>query len=72
VTEDERLELLRRMVTMQGTMRSLVDYVDAVAAECDKSGEKGLAFSIYMIREALSAYSSQVVRYSKKVLLEEE
>lgn len=71
MTEGERVELIRRMVEMQGTMRTLIEYVGVVAAECDDIGEKGLAFSIYMIRESLAVYSSQVLKYTRKVLEED-
>jgi hypothetical protein len=72
VTEEERIDTIRRMVHTQKTMRTLMEYVEAVAEHCDIAGEKGLALSIFMIRESLAAYSAAVVRYTKKLLEEED
>ena len=66
MTEDERLDLMRRMLAAQRTIRSLMDYLDGVAGECDDDDQKGMAFSIYMIREALAVYSLEMVAYTRK------
>jgi hypothetical protein len=45
-----------------------MDYLDGVAGECDDDDQKGMAFSIYMIREALAVYSLEMVAYTRKHL----
>jgi len=71
MTEEERLDLIRRMLAAQRTIRSLMDYLDGVAGECDGDDQKGMAFSIYMIREALAVYSLEMVSYTRKHLGDE-
>jgi hypothetical protein len=72
MTGKDRLDTIRRMVDTQKTMRTLMEYVESVAEHCDIAGEKGLALSILMIRESLAVYSKEVVKYTKKLLEEDD
>jgi len=68
VTNEERIELLDRVASSQRTIRALIEIVDEQAAVMAAAGEPGTAFSIYMIRESLAVYSSQLSRYLRKHL----
>lgn len=72
MTKSERVELIRRLFASQRAIKDLTEHLDSAADMFRHDGESGLAFSVLMIRESLSSYSSCLVRYARKHLGEED
>ena len=72
MTPSEKADIMRRLMVMQDTLRTLMDAADAQGYLCDSAGAKGLAFAIYMMRESLSVYSAELDKWVKHYIAGEE
>lgn len=59
-------EFCRRMISMQQSLRTLMEAVGEQAAVADAADEKALALSILMLREAIGEYATQLNRFSAR------
>jgi hypothetical protein len=72
MTNDEKVDVLRRLLAMQQTLRTVMEAVETQGQLCDSAGAKGLAFSVYMLRESLAAYSKELNRWVEGYLAEDD
>jgi hypothetical protein len=72
MTPSEKADVLRRLVAMQQTLRTVMESVEMQAQLCDSVGAKGLAFSVFMLQEALAVYSTELGRWVKDYIAGEE
>jgi hypothetical protein len=64
--EPDRVEVIKKLVGVQNTIRDLIDHVNDYAFACNEMGAHGVAFSIYMISESLHVYSKEVRKLIRK------
>lgn len=68
MTPDERADVAMRLIAMQGTLRTLMEAASTQAELCHEAGASGLAFSIFMLEEALRGYSKALGRWVADIL----
>jgi hypothetical protein len=56
----ERLDIARRLMAMQASLRAVMEVAELQGQVCDAAGESGLAFAVYMLKESIGAYSKQL------------
>ena len=56
----DRVEIARRLMAMQGSLRAVMDAAEVQGQICDAAGESGLAFAVFMLKESIAAYSKQL------------
>lgn len=56
----ERLDIARRLMAMQASLRAVMEVAELQGQICDAAGESGLAFAVYMLKESIGAYSKQL------------
>jgi hypothetical protein len=56
----ERLDIARRLMAMQASLRTVMEVAELQGQVCDAAGESGLAFAVYMLQESIGAYSKQL------------
>jgi len=72
MTPDERADIVRRLLAMQHSLRSVADAAERQGELCDAAGAKGLAFAVYMLREAVAAYSVALNDWVTKFLADDD
>lgn len=71
MTDDDKIDVARRLMAMQGSLRSLTDSCEDQALLCEAAGAPGLAFAVHMLRESLAAYSVELNRWVTGLLAED-
>jgi hypothetical protein len=56
----ERLDIARRLMAMQASLRTVMEVAELQGQVCDAAGESGMAFAVYMLKESIGAYSKQL------------
>lgn len=72
MTDDEKADVARRLVAMQGSLRAVMEAAEVQGRICDAAGESGLAFAVYMVKESIGAYSKQLNVFVTEYLEESE
>jgi hypothetical protein len=72
VHEDEKMTLLRKLLDMQHSLRTVVEAAEVQAALAKSTGDEGFAFAIYMLRESLMIYSKELSKYVGKYIGESD
>ena len=70
MTPDERAEILRRLLVMTQTLRSVTEAAEAHAALAHEAGADGLAVSIYLLGESIKVFSRELAKFTTKYLEE--
>lgn len=60
VDHADRIEIARRLMAMQASLRAFMEAAEMQGQICDAAGESGLAFAVYMLKESIGAYSKQL------------
>jgi hypothetical protein len=63
MTPEDRADVVRRLLAMQHSLRTVIEAAEVQATYCDAAGAKGLAFAVHMLKESLSVYSSELNRW---------
>lgn len=63
MTGEERLELLRRLLSFQAAHTSILAHCEAAADAANEAGAKGLAMATLMLREAMEVYKNEMVKF---------
>jgi hypothetical protein len=63
MTDDDRLEMLASLVRSRALLLDVELMCERVAEACKDADAKGLAFSLLMVKESISAYSKELARY---------
>lgn len=63
MTDDERADLLQRLIAMQQGLRSMSDACQCQAVLCRAAGAYGPEFAAHMLREAIGTYSTELNRF---------
>jgi hypothetical protein len=71
VTEEQRLELIRRLLEFRDSTRTLIEAVDGTVELWKSSGGMGVAFAAIMLREAMECYSHALSKFAKKLMEED-
>lgn len=58
--DTNRVEIARRLMAMQGSLRAVMEAAEMQGRICDAAGESGLAFAVFMLKESIAAYSKQL------------
>lgn len=63
MTNEERVELLRKLLSFQAAHTSILDHCESAAAAANEVGAKGLAMATLMLREAMDVYRNEMVKF---------
>lgn len=66
MTPDDEAELVRRMLTMHGTLRDLRAAVEFAAEAAKAADETALAFSAFHLSDSIGVYARQLGRFLRK------
>lgn len=66
MNKKERIEVMRRLMAMTATLRAVIEVAEEQAKCADAADAKGLALSLFMVRESLAVYSEELTKYVKK------
>lgn len=69
--DDERMEMLRRLLDQQHMIRTVVEAAGLQAELAKAAGHPALAFSIYFLMESLHSYSVELSKFVKEYIGEE-
>lgn len=72
MNKEDRVFIAQRLVSMQQMLRTVIEHCDAQAQMCDAAGAKRLALAVYMLRENMVVYSSELNRFVLGFLAEED
>lgn len=70
--EKERYDTLRRFLSLQHFLRSVVEAAETQAALATAAGHDGFALAIHMLRESVLVYSSELSRFVKEYIGESD
>lgn len=68
----DRVDIARRLVAMQSSLRTVMEVAEAQGRLCDAAEAKGLALSLYMVREALAVYATELNKFVTSYLDNED
>lgn len=66
-----RVELARRLMEMQRALADVMDACEMQGHVCKAAGESGLAMAVYMVREAVAVYSTELSKFVVNYLKDE-
>lgn len=67
-----RVEMARRLMEMQRSLAAVMDACEMQGQICQAAGESGLALAVYMVREAVAVYSTELSKFVVNYLKDEE
>lgn len=67
-----RVEMARRLMEMQRSLAAVMDACEMQGKVCHAAGESGLALAVYMVREAVAVYSTELAKFVVNYLKDEE
>lgn len=70
--EDERMQILRRMLDQQHALRTVVEAASLQAELAKAANADSLALAIYMLCECLKVYSKELSKFVTNYIGEEE
>lgn len=68
----DRVGIAKRLMAMQSSLRTVMEVAEAQARLCDEADAKGLAMSLFMVRESLAVYATELNKFVKSYLDSEE
>jgi hypothetical protein len=63
VTNDEKYDVLQRMLQMQHGLRTVAEAAEIQGKLAQETGAEGLAFAVYMLRESILVYSKELSKW---------
>jgi hypothetical protein len=70
MTPDERADILRRLLVMTSTLRTVADLAEANAALAQEAGADGLALATFMLSESIQAFSKELAKFTTRYVEE--
>jgi len=71
VTDNEKYDVLQRMLQMQHGLRTVAEAAEAQGRLAKETGAEGLAFAVYMLRESILIYSKELSKWVTEYIGEE-
>lgn len=64
--DEEAVEIELRLVAMNKSLADSLSWIETIAATANASGDAGLAFASFMLRDAIAAWRVAMNDYIKK------
>lgn len=71
MTDNEKYDVLQRMLQMQHGLRTVAEAAEAQGRLAKETGAEGLAFAVYMLRESILIYSKELSKWVTEYIGEE-
>lgn len=68
--KNDPVEIAKRLLAMQKSLSSSLEWIDTVAATSQAAGANGLAFASHMLSEALVVWRNEMTGYMAKYIKE--
>lgn len=63
MTNDEKYDVLQRMLQMQHGLRTVAEAAEIQGKLAKETGADGLSFAVYMLRESILVYSKELSKW---------
>jgi hypothetical protein len=68
MTPDEKEEVLERLVSLNQAVQSISEFADQAAGIAKGHDASALAFSLFMLKDAIVAYGIEVNKWAKEYI----